>query len=448
MYLEHYGFDEQPFRLVPDTRRFFCGAQRGDVLAALQYAILDGEGIVKVVGEVGSGKTMLCRMLMHKLPASVHSLYIANPSISADNILNAIAFEAGIIKQPLSKLEVMHLLNQWLIQQHAQGRRIVVFIEEAQGMPLETLEELRLLSNLETEREKLLQIVLFGQPELDRNLEQTHIRQLRERIAHHFYLKPLTGESAYEYLNFRTQLAGYHGLPLFSKSAAKRMVKASGGLLRRMNLLADKILLATYADGLKTPRSQHIRMAIKDSHFRSSASRLLKAVAACSVIALLGVIGAAYASHLYQQTPIAIQSLPRQAIAETTVDIEPVAQLPEVLATDSLARSLQLNQAWLQEVATDQRSIQFISISQNNPELLRDYLQQLQAMPQIDARQIKVFASRLQGRLVYSVHYGNYDSSAAARAGIKALPVAFQQQGPYLVRSAQGIKDEMARSKS
>ncbi len=192
MYNQHFGLDRPPFKITPDTDFFFPGGNRGAVLDALLYAVTQGEGIVKVTGEVGSGKTMLCRMLQTHLPAEIERVYLANPSVSPEEILRAIAFELGLpATREASRLELMHALHEHLVRRHAEGRQVVVFVEESQSMPVTTLEEIRLLSNLETHHYKLLQIVLFGQPELDAMLAQPGIRQLRERIAHSFRLQPL-----------------------------------------------------------------------------------------------------------------------------------------------------------------------------------------------------------------------------------------------------------------
>ena len=161
MYLEHFGLDRPPFKITPDTSMFYEGSKRGAALEALIYAISSGEGIIKVVGEVGSGKTMLCRMLEVRLSAIVDIVYIANPSLSPDNILHVIAHELHIdILNTDSKLDVMQKLQKYLLSKHADNRQVVVFVEEAQSMPVETLEEIRLLSNLETDQHKLLQPIL------------------------------------------------------------------------------------------------------------------------------------------------------------------------------------------------------------------------------------------------------------------------------------------------
>src|SRR3954470_4200748 len=216
MYLDHFGLREAPFRITPHTEFFFSGANRGATLEALLYAITAGEGMVKVTGEVGSGKTMLCRVLMERLPPTVETIYLAVPSLTRDEMLAAIAAELEIDTAGASTTKLVRALQERLIDIHAQGRQVVALIDEAHAMPLATLEEIRLLSNLETEKDKLLQIVLFGQPELDQHLAFPHMRQLKERITHNFMLAPLPPQEIGEYLRFRMRQAGYHGPDLFN----------------------------------------------------------------------------------------------------------------------------------------------------------------------------------------------------------------------------------------
>ncbi|MEM7206630.1 MAG: AAA family ATPase [Pseudomonadota bacterium] len=268
MYDEFFDLKRPPFRITPDTSLFYSGAKRGAVLDGLVYAVLNGEGIVKVVGEVGSGKTMLCRMLEVRLPRHVEIVYIANPSLSPENILQVIAFELKVVVDAnVSKLEAMQKLQGLLMRRHAEGKQIVVFIEEAQSMPLATLEEVRLLSNLETQESKLMQVVLFGQPELDDNLSDNSIRQLRERITHSFNLEPLMTDEVCEYLNFRMWVSGYRGQDMFVESIAKLVADYSQGMIRRINILADKVLLAAYADNTRTISRKHVLVAAHDSQF-------------------------------------------------------------------------------------------------------------------------------------------------------------------------------------
>ena len=268
MYHDFFGLREAPFRITPNTGFFFAGGNRGAILDALLYAIGQGEGIVKVTGEVGSGKTMLCRMLQSRLPDDVLGIYLANPSVSPDEILHAIAHELELpLPAGSGRLEAMQRLTAFLLDCHAASRQVVLFVEESQGMPIATLEEIRLLSNLETDRHKLLQIVLFGQPELDTLLRKPEIRQLRERITHSFMLAPLSATDIGLYLNFRLRAAGYKGPDLFGPAVVASIARASAGLTRRVNLLGDKTLLAAFSESSHAVAPRHVKAAIRDSEF-------------------------------------------------------------------------------------------------------------------------------------------------------------------------------------
>ncbi len=268
MYYKYFGLKQPPFKITPDTNLFFPQGNRGAVLDALIYSIVEGEGIVKVVGEVGTGKTMLCRMLEIELPENIEIVYLANPSLSPDNILHVIAFELKLaVTETDNRLKVMNELQNYLLERHANNRQIVVFVEEAQSMPIATLEEIRLLSNLETTQNKLLQIVLFGQPELDEKIATKDIRQLKERITYSFQLAPFKGDEVKDYLNSRMRACGYRSGDVFSLSAVRAISKYSKGLLRRINILADKALLAAYASNTHKVTSKHVHIAARDSEF-------------------------------------------------------------------------------------------------------------------------------------------------------------------------------------
>lgn len=292
MYLNFFGLKKDPFKITPDPEFFFSGGNRGAVLEALTYAIAKGEGIVKVVGEVGSGKTMLCRMLERELPENCEIIYLANPRLSADEILYAIAHELQLdIPANASKLQTQTALQNFLLDKHANNRRVVMFIEEAQGMNLDTLEEVRMLSNLETTQEKLLQIVLFGQPELEQKLAAHEIRQLKERITYSFNLTQLNAHEIRDYVNTRLRASHYRGNELFGKSAINLLARRSCGLLRRINVLADKALLAAFAQGAHKVTRKHMQMAIKDSNFSAAPVSFFwflgTGLAALSVVAVI-----------------------------------------------------------------------------------------------------------------------------------------------------------------
>lgn len=363
MYLEYFSLKRHPFRITPDPSLFFPGGThgRGVVLDALVYGITTGEGILKVVGEVGSGKTMLCRMLEERLPPSIEIVYLANPNLTARDIVYAIAFELKLeVDSGTDRLLVMQKLQHYLLQKHAAGGSVVVFIEEAQGMPLETLEEIRLLSNLETHRHKLMQIVLFGQPELERKLQNRSIRQLRERITHSFELAPLTQQDVREYLHFRLQQAGCPWPQLFSPAAEKLLAAASGGLTRRINILADKSLLAAYADPSmrQEPRNsagevqsmvlpRHVKTAIADSgyerwplpHVPQWLVYGATAAAAGVIAALVGLYGGWFASAP-EQLP-SVQTVAARSVSDVAQGAEaaPGATRPEE-ALAGLAESM------------------------------------------------------------------------------------------------------------
>lgn len=267
LYLEHFGLREAPFRITPHTDFFFTGANRGPTLEALIYAITRDEGIVKVTGEVGSGKTMLCRMLLERLPTEVESLYLAHPSLSRSEILGAIADDLGIPAGDKTTHSLVRALQDALVARYAAGKRVVLLIDEAHAMPPESLEEIRLLSNLETKSEKLLQIALFAQPELDERLVADDMRQLRERITQHFNLAPLKAGEVGGYIDFRLRAAGYRGPNPFSGKAQEMIADISEGLSRRVNILADKSLLAAFSEGTHAVDVPQVRTAAADARF-------------------------------------------------------------------------------------------------------------------------------------------------------------------------------------
>jgi len=289
LYLEHFGLNEPPFRITPHTDFFFEGAERGPTLEALAYAVLHDEGIVKVSGEVGSGKTMLCRMLMERLPAEVATIYLATPSFARDEILQAIADDLDL-KLSERRTVALRELQEHLITLYGAGRRVVILIDEAHVMPEDTLEQVRLLSNLESSRHKLLQIVLFGQPELDATLAKSSLRQLRDRITHSFRMRPLPVAEVVKYLDFRMRAAGYRGPQVFSPAAARQIARASDGLTRRINILADKALLAAYSEGSHAINERHVKAAIADSEFAAApARRALRPAVLIAIAAALGI---------------------------------------------------------------------------------------------------------------------------------------------------------------
>jgi MSHA biogenesis protein MshM len=291
MYLEHFGLTEPPFRITPVTVFFFSGANRGEILDALIYSISEVEGIIKVSGEVGSGKTMLCRMLLEKLPIHIETIYLANPSLSREEMLYAIADGLGLNIEGERVGIIMQNIQNKLEEKAREGKRIVVLVDEAHAMPPDTLEELRLLYNLQVGNAKLLQIVLFGQPELNAKLDQPNMRQLKDRIVHHFDMQPLSRNILESYLMFRMRAAGYHGPNVFSPGAIKLIAGASNGLMRRVNILADKSLLAAFVEDTHNIETRHVQAAMRDSELNSTRKLPDKKILLGSAVAALLMIG-------------------------------------------------------------------------------------------------------------------------------------------------------------
>ena len=266
MYLKHFGLTELPFGITPDTSFTYSVQYHQEALNTLLLALGQGEGFVKISGEVGTGKTLLCRRLLQTLDDSWVTAYLPNPNLAPDTLFLALAEELGI--KDAAGLDQYHLIrriNLALLDYARAKKRVVVCIDEAQAMPLETLEALRLLSNLETEKRKLLQIVLFGQPELDEKLHRPEVRQLLQRIAFHYRLDGLKKTEIGLYVAHRLRVAGYRGEGLFSPAALRALHRSSGGTPRLINILAHKALLSVFGEGRQMAKLRHVRLARKDT---------------------------------------------------------------------------------------------------------------------------------------------------------------------------------------
>jgi type II secretory pathway predicted ATPase ExeA len=449
MYLEHYGLDEAPFRITPHTDFFFSGANRGTTLDALIYAITHDEGIVKISGEVGSGKTMLCRVLMERLPDNVVIIYLANPSLSREDILYALAEELGITVPENSRAgTVMRALQETLVERYAAGKQVVVLIDEAHAMPMETLEEIRLLSNLESNRHKLLQLVLFGQPELDATLLRADMRQLRERITHNFNLEPLVRDDIAQYIDFRMRAAGYRGPGVFSPGALKLIAEASQGLTRRINILADKALLAAFAAGTHQVGVKEAKAAIKDADFagfrmgkttRTVPGGLLWAAGGACAMLVLTFLWRLPAPSVPTPTAAAETAPPAQA---TPVPAPAPAAPPAPTAPQtppSFDDLLATTHLWIDNVPNNRWFIQLFSTADDrHPEQVQATLAEIRQTG-VDMAQLRVYHSALGGTGRYGVIYGEYPSLGAAAKALDALPASLKRHRPY-VRQTTRLK--------
>jgi MSHA biogenesis protein MshM len=277
MYLKHFGLTEAPFSITPDTSFYFASHSYQEGLNTLFFAILSGEGFIKITGEVGTGKTLLCRKLMSSLDSSYKVAYVPNPYLEPQSLLMVLAQELGIkITSEVTQHALLNALTQGLLDFARNDIKVVVCLDEVQAMPIETLEALRLLSNLETEKRKLLQVVIFGQPELEDKLNHTSIRQLKQRITFEYKLERLSRDEMQYYLNHRLIIAGYQGGRTFSSVALALMYFKSKGVPRLVNILAHKALLAAYGKGKHQVGFSEVLAAAADTKSIESIWRKLR----------------------------------------------------------------------------------------------------------------------------------------------------------------------------
>jgi MSHA biogenesis protein MshM len=264
-YLKHWRLRELPFGITPDTSFFFACRSIQAALNTLVVAVSNGEGFIKITGEVGTGKTLLCRKFLSMLGARWVSAYIPNPNLQPRGLELALAEELGVVAEFAEAHRLDKQLTQRLLDIARQGKRVVLCMDETQAMPLPTLETVRLLTNLETEKRKLMQVVLFGQPELDRNLASPSVRQLRQRITFQYTLEALNRHEVADYVAHRLTIAGYSGPALFTSRALKSLHATSRGIPRLVNILAHKALLLVYGEGGHQAEGRHVRAAVEDT---------------------------------------------------------------------------------------------------------------------------------------------------------------------------------------
>ena len=430
MYFDYFGLKEAPFRITPNTEYWYAGGQRGEMLAALLYAIEQGEGIIKVVGEVGSGKTMLCRKLVAHLPDTVDSIYLGNPTLSPDDMLAAILADLGVDAPEASRQGRLAQLNTALLSRHESGRRVVVFVEEAQGIALDNLEFLRLLTNLETATDKLLQIVLFGQPELDIQLADQRIRQLKDRITLSLNLSPLTEAEVADYLRARLNVAGYRGPDLFSPLLITRMTDISGGLSRRINVLADKTLLAAYAGQTHTLTPAHLDAAAGDAEIRKHPIQRLSRASlrrwvwlSAGLVAALGLLAFVAwqaLSHMPASSQVVAPILPPAHAPLVT----PPA--PETLSASHISELARQTQRWLTTAAPDTHVIQVATAKEASQAAVM-----LLSFERDIPQPVRILHGLSQGAPTWMILAGEYPDRVTAMAALRTLP-ASPMRSPFL----------------
>lgn len=493
LYLDHFSLAADPFRITPDTEFFFTGGQRGDILEGLIVAAMHDEGIVSVVGEIGMGKTMLSRMLLERLrPLPCDTVYLANPVFDRDEILGAIAHDLMAEPPQGNRAHMLAALEAVLIERYSQGRRVVVVIDEAHSMPATTLEEIRLLSNLETTQNKLLKIVLFGQPELDELLDAPQLRQVKDRISHRFELQPLNADEASAYLRFRLHKAGWQGGELFDTEALKLLVQASGGRTRRLNMLADKSLLAAYAEGVSQVGAEQVSRAVGDSLPKTGRNapgmggrlppaflkQWLPMGAGALAVLVLGYglgYGSGHRSEDRPQVAVAAQPpapvavpvpVPLSQMARVATASAPPPEMPaspnavaragipapdSALRSESLATRMQATNQFIADPSTRGFTVQVLSQKAPRPAEVMLMAQEIQQV--LDQASTKtgepsvvpvlVHDRLYRGQVFHAMYVGHFDSRPAALQFIEASPPALKHYKP-VVRSLDAIRKEPA----
>jgi len=330
MYTSFFGLNEKPFTITPDPRYLFMSERHGEGLAHLVYGVTESGGFIQLTGEVGTGKTTLVRTLLGQIPAEVDIALILNPQLTALEFLTAICEELGIglPEDKGSTKALVDALNQHLLDAHARGRRTILLIDEAQNLAEDVLEQLRLLTNLETAKQKLLQIILIAQPELREKLSQNNLRQLAQRVTGRYHLEPLSRDESDKYIDHRLRVAGAL-TEIFDTRARREVFRLSGGVPRVMNVICDRALLGAYSRESRTVNKRLVRRAATEVSGQPLPPAIMKfAVPVISVITLM-VLGAAmwamFDSESDAVMPAPVPTEPAEAASVTIEDLQPGA---------------------------------------------------------------------------------------------------------------------------
>jgi type II secretory pathway predicted ATPase ExeA/septal ring-binding cell division protein DamX len=454
MYLDHFGLREAPFLITPHADFFFGGANRSALLDALVYALGREEGLVKVSGEVGTGKTMLARVLIGRLPPHLRAIYLADPLMSRGELLAVLADELGCADADGdSAHRLLRAVQEALVAEFAAGRQVVLLIDEAHAMPAETLEQIRLLSNLESERHKLIKIALFGQPELDALLDRPDMRQLKDRITQHFRLDPLAPDDVATYIDFRMRAAGYRGPAVFERAATARIARDSGGLTRRINVLADKALLAAFARSAHAVTLTDAQRAVADTQTRAdlppqrntarNALLLLGAVALLGAGYLLGRIDRAAEPPVADSVAARAEAVAATPPAAAPAPAEPPASAQEPVAppapasTDPLESLLTASRAWSTTAPGERWFVQLMSVPAGRADHVLDYVRR--AGRALDPQQLRAYRTDTAGETQLAVIYGDFADLRSAQQAVDAMPDRIRGTRP-VVRQLRSLR--------
>ncbi|SDH85236.1 AAA family ATPase [Propionivibrio dicarboxylicus] len=440
-YLDHFGLREPPFLAETAPAFFFPGGKRAATLEALIYAVTHDEGIVKVSGTQGSGKTCLCRMLAGRLPASVHTVYLTNPLQTPEETLLITAENLPPSSLADGKKPPFERLRERLNDIRATGQRTVVLIDDAHIMPIETLGMIGRLAIPETGQERLLHIVLFGQSELDIRLRNPEIRWLRERITHNFALDPLSRQEVEAYLTFRLRTAGHRGQALFSPAAIDHIYLATEGLIGSINELADKAMHRACTEHLAQIDPQQIETTVPAKPHPVRTKRNNAAILATTGALIVG-LGAALA--LSRNTPTTPEAASARAAPASTSAAASTTEAPffsltstSTATTNRLETLITDTERWLREVPDSHFVIQMLRTDASETDRIEDFLDN--EVANLDATQIRVYRSRLSGQDRLGIIYGDFPTKSAAQKELKRLNQD-KSASQYYIRSTSKLK--------
>lgn len=475
MYRNFFGLTSLPFKITPDISVFYTDGSREDILAALVYTVSRGDGIVKVSGEVGCGKTMLLRLLENSLTNEFSIVYINSPNLSAKDMLLYICAELSLsVDSDMMKFTLLNTLTNELLRLHSQGRKVVMLIDEAQAMTFDTLEEIRLLSNIETAEDKLLQIVLFGQPELDLALDNEKIRQLKNRISYSIYIPPLNPTEVNSYLNYRMRKSSYDGLDIFNNKVSEQVHKLSGGLPRSINTIADKLLMSAYSSGDKTISMKHIKMLPDIDANRISTTR---SFTLNYILILVIFVLASLAIYFYVESRNVISKngsefigdIDNKDLISKSNTVAKLSKINGLNPSNKVTSHLKLNvsdyynienpltilndpillnqvltyhisaKKWISHMADDIYVIQLASPGLFQLEKTLKYYSDNQIS--IDSLHILIDSSKVDGRFRLKVFYTTSNGYLSLVEIIKNLPSGLKKAQPYITTSKQLVKN-------
>ena len=430
MYRPFFDLSDLPFRSTPDLDYFYKDADREELVSAILYSLDRGDGIIKVVGEVGSGKTTLLRRISQKLSLDYQIVYINSPNLSSHDILFFICHEFGIpVEAQEQKFFLVSKLRDFFIQQHALGRQPLILIDEAQAMPIETLEEIRLLLNLETDQHKLVQIVLFGQPELDSILSKPEIRQFQSRISHAIYLPAFSVDDVKSYLNFRMRKAGYQGQDLFGTKVAKLISKLSKGLPRDIHVLADRALLAAYSEGTKVIKPRHI---VETNFFMTS---LFKWFVLILVVFIISWIAIQF-NFVKLNQAVSNNNIQTESLKSDFNDLNAQASIESTVQSDDLFSEYNKTvKSRINAIQLDSSMLYSVQLMTSDLSSLDMVLKTLQSHDWIDSQQL--FYSINSKRSQFTLYYGYFSGYSKAINFVDSLPNYILAGQPFIVSKSQ-----------